>query len=93
MSEKPRNRIEVHSGTQVVDMWYPDQDENGLSDVTIDIGLYHTRAASDISIKYDFKRDGYVVYMDKTIERDDHMETLQEMCEVAFIPSWNEVRE
>jgi len=56
----------------------------------IEIGLYHVRAADDIRIEFDGERNGYVIRMDRTVEREGHCETIEEKQEVAFIPAWNQ---
>lgn len=45
-------------GVKRVDLWYP---RNEGSQKRIDVSLMDVRAANDISITYDFKRDGWVI--------------------------------
>jgi hypothetical protein len=54
------------------------------------VGISHVRAADELIIEYDSERDGYVIRMDKTVDRGSYMDTVQEAVEVAFIPAWNE---
>jgi hypothetical protein len=64
---------------------YPDAPLDRVS-----IGLTHVRAANTITVEYDGERDGWVIRMDRTVERDGCAETVAEACEVAFVPAWNE---
>jgi hypothetical protein len=54
------------------------------------VSLLDVRAADDITISYDYARDGWRIGMDRTIDRGDRMETVEEDVEVAFLPAWNE---
>lgn len=54
---------------------------------TIEIGLCEVRAADDIRIKYDFKRDGWVIYQSRTFyPNGEGFE--EEWIESAFCPAW-----
>jgi hypothetical protein len=68
------------------ELWYP---RNGDNPTEIRVGLMDVRAADDIVIRYDFDRDGWVVLQDETEWRDERIERLRELVEVAFIPAWN----
>ena len=71
-----------------VDFFYPSN--RGVTEEFVRIGLMHVRAADAITVRYDFERDGWVIYMDKVKDEGDCFEVVSEGEEVAFIPVWNE---
>lgn len=73
-----------------VDLWYPNVQEGETSEVRV--GLVSVRAADDIVIRYDFARDGWVILMERTIDRGSHTEETGILDEMAFVPAWNEVQ-
>lgn len=75
------------SRTIHVDLMYPRNDD-GVSTVTV--GLVDIRAADDLTIRYDFKRDGYSITREVTRDGDGFMEATGEWREVAFVPAWTE---
>ena len=83
--EKP----ELRGRTWHLDLWYPTVTDNPDA---VTIGLMDVRAADQITVRYDFDRDGWAISMDRTRERDgsDGMEVAEPDVEVAFIPAWNE---
>jgi hypothetical protein len=79
--------------TRRVTLWYPGRRPDGTSTSAVRIELDHVRAADNIVVRYDFTRDGWVIYMDETRDRGGYMETVREDVEVAFVPAWNEARD
>lgn len=81
--------VELYSDgkTVAIDFW-PRGDANPNR---VKVCLMDTRAADNLVVEYDFSRDGWVIRMDKTREGIGHMETVEELAEVAFVPAWNEV--
>lgn len=73
-----------------VDLMYPRNDD-GVS--TVKVGLIDVRAADDLTIRYDFERDGYAITREVTRDGDGFMEGTGEWREVAFIPAWTEAAE
>lgn len=71
-----------------VDLWHS---HDGSASVRV--GIIEIRRANDLVITYDFDRDGYVVSMERTIDRGTYMEETGIFDEKAFIPAWNEVEE
>lgn len=69
------------------ELWYP---RNPGSASAVQVGLVDVRAADDITIRYDFDRDGWVILQDRVVEREWGMDVVEEAVEVAFIPAWNE---
>jgi hypothetical protein len=72
--------------TVVIEFYYPRQPNNPD---TINISLFDVRAANDITIKYDFDRDGWVIYSD-LIQPGQDEDIPDELTEVAFIEAWPE---
>lgn len=70
-----------------VDIWYPPRNEPSTQ---VCVGLVDVRAAGDVTIEFDFKRDGWVIRMDRVAEGDGWVNVLEEKAEVAFLPAWNE---
>jgi hypothetical protein len=70
-----------------VEMCYPARDKPPLR---VTIGIMDVRAANSIAIEYDFKRDGYVIRMDRTKCYGTGCDVVEENVEVAFIPAWLE---
>ena len=80
-----------------VDLWYP---RNDGAVPNIIISLMDVRAANDITISYDFDRDGWSIksnlhdpdnpwWENKTQEEINVLQEKPEvLTEVAFIPSW-----
>ena len=64
-----------------VDLWYPRVDDRSCT--SVEVGLMDVRAARDIRIAYDFKRDGYVITADEASGDED-----ERRAEVAFVPAW-----
>jgi hypothetical protein len=75
------DRSTVHA-----ELWYP---RNGDNPTQIQVGLVDVRAADNIVVRYDFDRDGWVIYQDETRWVGGHIERVREDVEVAFIPAWN----
>ncbi len=79
-------------GTIHLDLWYPDVEGNARY---LQLGLMDVRAADDIRISYDKKRDGWLIEQDSV--RDDDTRTgadddpYEAWLEVAFIPAWGSV--
>lgn len=69
-----------------VNLWYPridgDDDRGDIVD-EIRVGLCDVRAADDISISYDFERDGYVIKQMSNFGSGD-----PDWQEVAFVQAW-----
>lgn len=74
-----------------VELWYPSVETERDDDQpqAVKIGLMDVRAANDILVEYDFKRDGYKISMPSKCrwEADDKV---CDPCykELAFIPAW-----
>ncbi len=81
-------QIEV-DGTAWINWNYPEIYDRDKQD-SLRICLYHTRAANDLTVKFDSERNGYVLYMDKTVCRDGWAETIINDQEVGFINAYNE---
>ena len=92
MTDETKQIVEVtpHPDGVHVDLWYPSNDNSNPP--RVHVGLMHVRAAMDISVEYDFDRDGYVIRMDKTRDfpNGGGCEVIEEAVEVAFIPAWLE---
>lgn len=97
MSETDPNEYEVGHRFEVrrkqreasFDFIYPRSEDDRVQSLTV--GLEDVRAANDITIRFDFERDGWVItsgtkfmWMDGEDATDDRPE------EVGFIPSWSE---
>lgn len=91
-----RGGLETHSGRievserdygAHVEMCYPAR-EGPATRVTI--GITDVRAANQISIEFDFKRDGYVIRMDRTQDYGTGCDVVEENVGVAFVPAWLE---
>ena len=84
------NDDHYHKTTIGVDLWYP---RVSARYDKIQITLMDVRAANNITIMYDFDRDGWVVLSD-CIDPDDKEldmdtdKTPWDLKEVAFIPAW-----
>jgi len=59
-----------------------------LPESTLTIYLCHTRAADPIRIKYDFKRDGWIIQQGSKWEWGEDEEINCDWQEVAFIKAW-----
>ncbi len=91
---------EYGDGRFGVDLYYPERGESGISKTCVDVGLCDVRAADNIRVRYDFQRDGYVIYQMKGFEviegKDQHaLSDLDDdgndiWVEVAFIESWSQ---
>lgn len=57
---------------------------------SLTITLFHVRAADSIHIEFDGDRNGWVIRMDRTREKNGMSTVVKEKEEVAFIPAWNE---
>lgn len=76
---------EVH-----LNLFYPRVEGNPDS---IKIALFDVRAANDITIKFDFDRNGWVIYSDM-LDPDLHEDqTENELQEVAFVTAWPGAKE
>jgi len=73
-----------NSDPVVVNLFYP-RVEGNPEEITI--ALMDVRAANDISIKYDFERDGWSILSD-LLDPDIHDVQSDELHEVAFVPAW-----
>lgn len=71
----------------LVAFWYP-RTSGGAN--TIRVGLFDVRAADDLTIRYDFDRDGYSITREVKRQGDGYMEPMGEWREVAFVPAWTE---
>lgn len=85
--------VSIHERTVSIELAYPRTEGNPNR---VSIGLSDVRAADDLAVEYDFERDGWVLRMDKVREETTasgscHMETIEGLAEVAFVPAWNEV--
>lgn len=77
------------TGSLDINWMYPDAYGKNPKD-QITISLYAVRAANDIIIKYDMKRDGWSISMDRTSPRcQDDTETADIIDEIAFVPAWS----
>ena len=54
----------------------------------VQITIDDVRAVSPLFVCFDFHRNGYVIAMDLSRERDGYMETVIADVEVAFVPAW-----
>lgn len=81
-----------------VELWYPRNESDPPADCNVlqcgevHVALMDVRAANDITIRYDFERDGYVILMDEHTPEDqepvrDEKGRLKQK-EVAFVPAW-----
>lgn len=76
-----KNQQSIHEHIQWL---YPEiYDNKNLSSITI--SLSHTRAASDIRIKYDSDRDGWII--ERSLCDPDNYDA-SDMQQVAFIEAW-----
>lgn len=85
------HRFEVRRGHAEFDFIYPRVDERPGRVQTITVGLEDVRAANDITIRFDFERDGWVITSDTKFmwsDGEDTHDTRPE--EVAFIPAYSE---
>jgi hypothetical protein len=55
----------------------------------VQITFEDVRAVSPLLVYFDYGRNGYVIAMDLSRERDGYMETVTTDVEVAFVPAWN----
>lgn len=72
-----------------LDFYYPRSKE---SVDTLEVGLTDVRATDSIRIKYDFPRNGWVIYQPKTTlvtVTSNYLREETEWIESAFCPSWN----
>ncbi len=90
MKEVTSETIEVKDSA-LIEWMYPDIYGKKRQQSEITISLFHVRAANNLNIRFDSDRNGYVLYMDKTKDMDGYCETIEEHCEVGFVPAWNEV--
>lgn len=77
MTDREAIRAELH---------YP---RNGAGPDSIIVSLLDVRAADNITLRYDFDRDGWAVTQDRTRQAEGHMEVIEHDVEVAFVPAWN----
>lgn len=78
-------------GSQSIDWMYPEIYGHEKPHDSLNIALYHTRAANNIQIKYDSDRDGWVIFMERTTQNEDgFVESTGRIEEVAFVPAWLE---
>lgn len=68
----------------IVQLHYPRMDTNP-SDIRIE--LFDVRAANDITIRFDFERDGWVI-LSNCEDPDSTDEVGLELYEVGFVPAW-----
>lgn len=86
MTNQPIDTLDiVDVDTISVDLWYP-RNENRYKKIVI--SLMDVRAANDITISYDFDRDGWVIESDLHNPLIVDEEQSEELHEVAFITSW-----
>ena len=70
-----------------IDLWYPDTPTADVKKIII--GLMDVRAADDIRVSYDKKRDGWKIEQASIFEwESDDTEFDQDWQEVAFIEAW-----
>ena len=74
--------------TLVVDLWYPKRDADHISTTAIEVGLACVRAADSLKLRYDFERDGWVVYQASKFRWGVEEKTDPDWQEVAFIQAW-----
>jgi len=68
------------------ELWYPRSEDRPDS---LTVSLWDVRAAGDLTISFDFERNGWVISMDRMIEVGDTLEVAGQVEEVAFIDAWN----
>ena len=86
--EKIKNiELSDRGDTLAIEINYPRNNE--IQKVLI--GLCDVRAADSILIEFDFERNGWLIRQDKTEDKDQFMDVIEEKVEVAFIPAWNEL--
>jgi len=86
------NEVEVGGDANVtVALFYPSYDlgKSGAVDLT----LYAVRAADDIRVKYDFDRDGWVIFQQKGVEHFSWSDTEPGWHEAAFVKAWGQYTE
>lgn len=79
IAEAVRHGPAVH-----MDLWYPGCPGNATH---VHLGLMDVRAADDLRISYDFKRDGWVVEQDFNSHVSDR-ECAEDWREVGFFRPW-----
>jgi hypothetical protein len=75
-----RKNLFVRDNAVHLDLWYPNVNDNPDR---IEIGLMHVRSSDNISISYDFDRDGWVI--------SQAVPTPWETNAYAHDPDWKEV--
>lgn len=82
LSEARQYGEEMH-----LDLWYPRNETSPVKSFVI--GLMDVRAADDIRVSYDFKRDGWKIEQASTFSWDaDDEECDPDWQEVAFVQAW-----
>lgn len=77
----------LYNGELHIDLWYPDTKDSDVKKIRI--GLMDVRAADDIRISYDKKRDGWVVEQASIFRWTfDDKKCDEDWQEVAFIQAW-----
>lgn len=73
--------------THSVELWYPLIRKNKR----VRISLYDVRAADDLVVEFDHKRNGWVLRMDLTYGHSDGgpIDIVKRDEEVAFVPAYN----
>lgn len=84
------HRFEVRGRQASFDFIYPRVDERPGRVQSITVGLEDVRAANDITIQFDFDRDGWVIESGTIFMWDtDDKAREHGMEEVAFIPAYS----
>lgn len=85
------HRFEVSRGQALFDFIYPRVDDRPGRVQSITVGLEDVRAANDITIRFDFERDGWVIESGTIFMWDIDDEAMERgMEEVAFVPAYSE---
>lgn len=88
------DQLSRYNGRITIELWYPRCDGAAKE---IEVGLCDVRAANSIVVDYDFDRDGYRIRMQRfpepvisetCIDGVTHIETAEDLIEVAFVPAW-----
>lgn len=79
-----KHEASVSEHEVTVNLMYPKQGEDKVT-----IALYHVRAADDLTVQYDFNRDGWVMTREVCKHTEEGgIESLGIWVEVGFVPSW-----
>jgi len=73
-------------GELAIELWYPDVEDSDVKKIRI--GLMDVRAADDIRVSYDKKRDGWKIEQASIFEWEGDEERNEDWQEVAFIKAW-----